>query len=98
MLCPPRLLSPTLPRALLLPLGTTVTPPPPPPPTLQKHGLGDSALGSVGHGDRVPEWLEKWAALVGGGGGGVHHALLLQLVSSVRRSGWRSGLPWWVVV
>jgi hypothetical protein len=28
------------------------------------HGLGESALGSAERGDRVPEWLEKWTALV----------------------------------
>lgn len=32
--------------------------------SLQRHGLGDSALGSVEHGDRVPDWLVKWTALV----------------------------------
>lgn len=31
---------------------------------LKRHGLGESCLGSVERGDRVPEWLEKWAALV----------------------------------
>lgn len=29
----------------------------------QKHGIKDSALGSLDAGDRVPPWLEKWAAL-----------------------------------
>jgi hypothetical protein len=29
-----------------------------------RHGLGESALGSAERGDRVPEWLEKWTALV----------------------------------
>ena len=33
---------------------------------LQRHGLGDSALGSVEQGDRVPDWLVKWTALVSG--------------------------------
>lgn len=33
---------------------------------LQRHGLGNSALGSVEHGDRVPDWLVKWTSLVGG--------------------------------
>lgn len=32
--------------------------------TLQRHGIKDSALGSAAAEDRVPAWLEKWAALV----------------------------------
>lgn len=36
----------------------------------QRHGLGDSALGSVEHGDRVPDWLIKWTSLVGCRGAG----------------------------
>lgn len=35
-------------------------------PVLQRHGLGDSALGSVEHGDRAPDWLIKWTSLVRG--------------------------------
>ena len=35
---------------------------------MQAHSVGESALGSAAHGDRVPQWLEKWAALVGGVG------------------------------
>ena len=31
---------------------------------LAAHGLGESALGSEAHGDRAPDWLAKWAALV----------------------------------
>lgn len=31
---------------------------------IKRHGLGDSCLGSMARGDRVPEWLEKWTALV----------------------------------
>lgn len=30
---------------------------------LEKHGIKDSALGSLAAGNRVPPWLEKWAAL-----------------------------------
>jgi hypothetical protein len=30
---------------------------------LQRHSIRDSALGSMEAGDRVPAWLEKWAAL-----------------------------------
>ena len=30
----------------------------------QAHGLRDCSLGSRARGDRVPEWLEKWVALV----------------------------------
>jgi hypothetical protein len=33
-------------------------------PDLQRHGLGDSALGSLEHGDRAPDWLIKWTSLV----------------------------------
>lgn len=29
----------------------------------QDHGIRDSALGCEAAGGRVPEWLEKWAAL-----------------------------------
>lgn len=31
--------------------------------SVQRHGIKDSALGSDAVGDRVPAWLEKWAAL-----------------------------------
>ena len=31
---------------------------------LQAQGLRDSALGSKLRGERVPEWLEKWVALL----------------------------------
>uniref|UniRef100_A0A1D2A1F6 SET domain-containing protein n=1 Tax=Auxenochlorella protothecoides TaxID=3075 RepID=A0A1D2A1F6_AUXPR len=31
---------------------------------LRRHGLGSSALGCAVQGQRVPAWLEKWAALV----------------------------------
>ena len=31
---------------------------------VHRHGLGESCLGSTSRGDRVPEWLEKWTALV----------------------------------
>ena len=31
---------------------------------IRRHGLGESSLGSVSRGDRVPEWLEKWTSLV----------------------------------
>ncbi|PRW58999.1 putative histone-lysine N-methyltransferase ATXR3 isoform X1 [Chlorella sorokiniana] len=30
---------------------------------VKRHGLGESALGSVEHGDRVPDWLVKWTSL-----------------------------------
>lgn len=36
---------------------------------IRRHGLGDSALGSVEAGDRAPDWLVKWTALVSGGRG-----------------------------
>ncbi|KAL4445829.1 hypothetical protein ABPG77_009028 [Micractinium sp. CCAP 211/92] len=31
---------------------------------IKRHGLGDSALGSVEHGDRAPDWLIKWTSLI----------------------------------
>ncbi len=31
---------------------------------MQNHGVKDSALGTAAAGDRVPEWLEKWASLI----------------------------------
>lgn len=48
------------------PPGQTTHHPPalPSPLLLQRHGLSDSALGSVEHGDRVPDWLVKWTSLV----------------------------------
>ncbi|KAL4859889.1 Histone-lysine N-methyltransferase [Chlorella vulgaris] len=33
---------------------------------IKRHGLGDSALGSVEHGDRAPDWLIKWTSLICG--------------------------------
>lgn len=49
-------------HALVLSDGSPACAHPRPP---QKHGLGDSALGSVEHGDRAPDWLIKWTSLVG---------------------------------
>lgn len=31
---------------------------------IKRHGLGDSALGSMEHGDRAPDWLIKWTSLI----------------------------------